>query len=148
MSTLFDSRQRADLQVRLNRISPQAERQWGTMSAGQMICHLCDHLSVALGRLQGTPAPFFLANPIARFLVIRWMPWPKGKLQSPKEQFTTSPSDFMADRNRLQSLIEEFAARGERGEFGGHSLFGRMGGTRWGQLAHRHIDFHLRQFGV
>lgn len=147
-NTLFDDPTRASLKSRLDRLAPTAQRQWGTMNAGQMICHLCDHLGVALGSVASSPAPAATANPLMRWLIIRLMPWPKGKLQSPKEQFTTQPGDFAKDRDRLKSLIDEFAARGPEGEFGAHSIFGTMSGTRWGQLAHRHIDFHLRQFGV
>lgn len=148
MASLFDPASRQSIQTRLDRLTPQAQRLWGTMHPAQMVCHLCDHLGVALGRVQSTPAPIALANPVARWLVINLMPWPKGKLQSPKEQFTTKPGDFGRDREKLKSLIEEFAGRGPEGQFAGHSLFGKMSGARWGQLAHRHIDFHLRQFGV
>lgn len=147
-NTLFDDQARAAIQSRLDRLTPAAQRHWGTMNAGQMVCHLCDHLGVALGTVTGTPAPVAVANPLMRWLVICLMPWPKGKLQSPKEQFTTTPGDFARDRETLKSLIEQFAGRASGGSFGSHSIFGRMSGTRWGQLAHRHIDFHLRQFGV
>lgn len=148
MSTLFDTQAREAIKARLDRLSPQAQRQWGTMNVGQMICHLCDHLGVALGRVPSSPAPAMTANPIMRWFAIRLMPWPKGKLDSPKEQFTTEPGEFEQDRDRLKALIDEFATKGAEGDFGSHSIFGHLGGKRWGQLAHRHIDFHLRQFGA
>jgi hypothetical protein len=147
-STLFDEEARASILSRLDRLSPAAQRLWGTMNPGQMVCHLSDHLGVALGTVASTPAPAATSNPLMRWFIIRLMPWPKGKLDSPKEQFTTKPGDFTRDRATLKSLIEQFAERGSAGNFGAHSIFGRMSGTRWGQLAHRHIDFHLRQFGV
>jgi hypothetical protein len=148
MKTLFESDARAALQSRLDRLTPDAQRRFGTMSPGQMLCHLHDSLGVALGTVESKPAPFAMANPLTRWLAICVIPWPKGKLDSPKNQLLSSPSEFTADRDRLKQLLDEFAARGPRGEFGSHEFFGRMPGLRWGQLLHRHVDHHLNQFGV
>jgi hypothetical protein len=148
MQTLFESDARADLLARLDRLTPDAERRWGTMSAGQMLCHLNDALGVALGTVESKPAPIFMANPFTRWLAICVIPWPKGKLDSPKNQLISSPGEFAADRDRLKALLEEFASRGAEGRFGTHEFFGRMPGLRWGQLLHRHVDYHLNQFGA
>ena len=29
-----------------------------------------------------------------------------------------------------------------------HAFFGRLNGDEWGRLMYKHIDHHLRQFGV
>jgi hypothetical protein len=148
MKTLFESVARAALLSRLDRLTPDAERRFGTMSPGQMLSHLQDSLGVALGRVESKPAPILMANPFTRWLAICVIPWPKGKLDSPKNQLQSSPGEFATDRDRLKASIVEFADRGAEGAFGTHEYFGDMPGLRWGQLLHRHVDYHLKQFGV
>jgi hypothetical protein len=52
------------------------------------------------------------------------------------------------DRELVAALIERFATAppGTLGEV--HSTFGRMRPRDWDVLQYRHLDHHLRQFGV
>jgi hypothetical protein len=53
------------------------------------------------------------------------------------------------ERERLCGLIDRFAAGGsERCTPHPHSFFGRLTGDEWSILMYKHLDHHLRQFGV
>jgi hypothetical protein len=57
--------------------------------------------------------------------------------------------DFNAERTRLVSLIDRFAAAGPVGcTTHPHAFFGRMTPDEWGVLMYKHLDHHLRQFGA
>lgn len=57
--------------------------------------------------------------------------------------------DFEATRERLKDLIAEFHALGETGTEGNiHGFFGRLTGKQWGETQYKHVDHHLRQFGL
>jgi transposase InsO family protein len=57
--------------------------------------------------------------------------------------------DFVAERQRLRGLIDRFAAGGPAGcTKHPHSFFGPMTPEEWAALNYKHLDHHLRQFGV
>jgi transposase InsO family protein len=53
------------------------------------------------------------------------------------------------ERDRLSGLIDKFAAGGAAGcTRNPHSFFGKMTPEEWAILMYKHLDHHLRQFGV
>ncbi|HXD15771.1 MAG TPA: DUF1569 domain-containing protein [Vicinamibacterales bacterium] len=149
--TLADPALRAALVVRLQRLTPDSPRQWGRMNAHQAICHLSDSF-----RNMMSPTPLSsLATPFSRTFV-RWialhsgLPWPHGVKTRPEadqEIGGTRPVEFGRDREQLEALIEQFAAR-QGGDFQPHPMFGRLTTREWQHWGWRHTDHHLRQFGV
>jgi hypothetical protein len=53
-----------------------------------------------------------------------------------------------ADRAALLAIIQEAAGHGENFAWTPHPAFGNLNGRSWGVLMWRHMDHHLRQFGV
>lgn len=147
MPTLFDPAAADGIRRRLDRLTPDGRPRWGTMSAGRMVAHVSDQLRVALGDLPCEPRPGPMNNPLVRRLVIYVFPWPKGSPTAP-ELLTTSAGDWAADVAALRSLIDRFTAAGPAGRLAPHPSLGPLTGRMWGVLAWRHLDHHLRQFGV
>jgi hypothetical protein len=57
--------------------------------------------------------------------------------------------DFEEEKNRLQELINEFYSKGpDKAGLYPHPMFGKFTDTQWGQAMYKHLDHHLRQFGV
>ena len=57
--------------------------------------------------------------------------------------------DLRTERERLRGLIDRFAAAGPAGcTTHPHSFFGRLTPEEWATLMYKHLDHHLRQFGV
>jgi hypothetical protein len=57
--------------------------------------------------------------------------------------------DFAAERIRLSGLIDDFAAAGPKGcTPHPHPFFGPLAPDEWSILMYKHLDHHLRQFGV
>jgi hypothetical protein len=57
--------------------------------------------------------------------------------------------DLEMERVRLSGLINRFAAAGPKGcTKHPHSFFGRLTPDEWAILTYKHLDHHLRQFGV
>ena len=55
MPSMFVADTRERFQRRIDRLKPDSERKWGTISASQMVCHLSDQLRLSLGELSGRP---------------------------------------------------------------------------------------------
>jgi hypothetical protein len=147
MTTLFDSDARERILARIDRLAPQQKPLWGRMDAPRMIVHLTAQLHTGLGELKCAPKKTPLNNWLMRRLIVYWLPWPKGSPTAP--EFLAQPSaTWNEDMATLRSAIARFGARGEGGEWPQHPAFGALSGRMWGVLAWRHLDHHLRQFGV
>lgn len=146
--TIFDTRDRAALVERLERLKPDAKARWGKMTAPRMICHLSDSLRVSSGEIPAAPKQGLLANPLARWLVAYLVPFPKAKAESAPEMLTTQPSDWQADLTTTLRQLQAAAQRGPHGQWARHPAFGDLSGHLYGVLIHKHFDHHLRQFGV
>jgi hypothetical protein len=57
--------------------------------------------------------------------------------------------DLATERLRLLSLIDQFSSAGpQKCTTHPHSFFGRLTPQEWAVLMYKHLDHHLRQFGV
>jgi uncharacterized protein DUF1569 len=145
--SLFDRTEREELRRRMESIRPDARPLWGKMSAGKMLAHVNAGLAMATGELPTRPKRSPLANPLGRWLIIYKLKWPQGSPTAP-ELLDVSPGEWEADLARFRELLEANGARDPAGEWPRHPAFGRMTGREWGDLGWKHIDHHLRQFGV
>jgi hypothetical protein len=149
MKTIWQPDAERDLRARLARLTPDAERRWGTMTAHRMICHLIDALTVPLGDVPVTVRKKFTTNPLIRHVMLFWLPWPKGKIRTMREFLVTQPAEWNADVKRFGDVITRVVERGRQGSgFGPHPAFGQLSHQQWGALMYKHADYHFKQFGV
>ncbi len=156
MKTIADPAALAQLVERMNALTPDSPRQWGTLTPGEMLCHLGDAADSVLerGASEATGGPPEAA-PSRRFF--KWiglrspLSWPRG-LQTPPSVDPhadgTKPGDFEADRERAIAGLRALAAATPYALATSHGAFGRMTIDDWHRWAYRHTDHHLRQFGV
>ena len=160
--TLFDRSARAGIHERLDRLSPESVPHWGQMPARQMVCHVADQLRIAvgdtetgsrkivvrLGRREVAASPGLLRFKTARHFLVHSLPWPRARVDAPPEMLRTLPGEWGADIAALHALVDRVGTRGPSEQWGIHPWFGVVSGQEWGLLCWRHLDHHLRQFGV
>lgn len=149
MKTIFEAATRAELHERLDRLNPGTQRKWGKMTAGQMMEHTARALEMATGQV-----------PMQQKLIGKAIGWIfKGKFLGEQPFPKSAPTgrtlivadepDFEATRERLKDLIKHFHTLGESGTNGNiHGFFGPLTGKQWGETQYKHVDHHLRQFGL
>jgi len=153
MKTLRNERNKQEILERLRTIQPTSQRQWGKMSAHQMVCHLGDTFGSAMGlRNESSPVHWFPPPVLLRFVAL-WVPfpWPKGFKTVPEwDQHVrgTRPIKFEVDMEGLQDLIDRFTREPPDFEFQVHPHFGSMSNREWMHLGYLHASHHLRQFGA
>ena len=150
MPSLLDANTRERLLVRLYRLTPDARPKWGRMTVERMLAHLSDSLRIAFGEIDAGPfKPGFLSTRFGRWLAIDSpLPWGHSRILAAPAFFTTEPTGFNADRDRLRTLIERFWRAEPCARWGVSSAFGPLSAEQWARLCYRHCDHHLRQFGV
>jgi hypothetical protein len=150
MKNLFEVTTVAEVKERMSVLRSDSTRQWGKMNAGQAMEHCARGMELALGDRR---PPRLL---IGRILgpVIK----PKAFVESEpmRRNSPTVPglkvedkTDFARGRERLCGLVGRFAAGGPGGcTDHPHSFFGRLTPDEWSAWMYKHLDHHLRQFGV
>jgi hypothetical protein len=147
MKSVFDPDTRSLLLARVERVTADSRPQWGKMNAEQMLTHLVKSLQMATGEVVAktvwTPVRY---TPL-RQLIVYLLPWPKN-VATARELLPSNPVALEEGRRALVRVIEDIAARSSQREWPEHPAFGPVGRRGWGVVAWRHVDHHLRQFGV
>jgi Protein of unknown function (DUF1569) len=150
MKTIFEIDTHGELHDRLEKLSPDAARQWGKMTPSQMMEHTARVLEMATSDDQPLKQ-VFLGKAIAWIFKGSFLgekPFGKNAPTGPDYIIKDDP-DFDATRERLKDLITKFHSFGpDRLDGNVHPFFGRLTGKQWGETQYKHVDHHLRQFGV
>lgn len=150
-ASLLDPDVRNSVIARLKKLSPQSSRQWGRMTPHQAMCHLGDSFKGVAGPKPLSSAETFLNRTLVKWLAldtsIKWPPGVKTRPEVDQEIGGTRPVEFESDRRALETLIEQFS-RLTSNELQPHPIFGRLTTEQWQRWGYRHVDHHLRQFGV
>ncbi len=149
MKSLFDKEAYDEILRRINSLTPQSQRGWGKMEVAQMLAHCKEAFKVPLSDKK-MPRIFM-------GLMLAWMMKSKMYNESPwKKNLPTAPSflikdqrEFDLEKGELTELISKFytAGRGNVGKFP-HPFFGKFTQEQWGKSMYKHLDHHLKQFGV
>jgi hypothetical protein len=151
MKKLFDATVAQQVKARLEHLEPQSERGWGTMSAAQMLAHCSVSMEWAVGDVVPEKAalPIRLIGRVVKPMVLRNDDPMRRNSPTAKSLIVADDRDFGTERERLLGLIDKFAVGGAAGcTRNPHSFFGKMTPEEWAILAYKHLDHHLRQFGV
>jgi hypothetical protein len=150
VKNLFEATRVQEVKDRIALLRPDSERLWGTMNAPQAVAHCSAGLELALG--DKTPPRVFVGR------LLGWIVKPLAlgndapmRRNSPtvKELVVQDERDLDRERERLCGLIDRFARAGPKGcTAHPHSFFGQLTPEEWATLTYKHLDHHLRQFGV
>ena len=151
MTNLFDATVANRVKTRLRQLDPQSERRWGKMTAAQMLAHCAVSMQWAVGEV--TPEkgalPLRLMGRLVKPMVFRNDDPMRKNSPTAKSLIVAGDRDLGKERERLSGLIDKFATGGPAGCTNNpHSFFGKMTPEEWAILTYKHLDHHLRQFGV
>lgn len=141
-----------ELLTRLARLRDDSPRQWGKMSANQMVCHLTDSFRGIMGELSLAPCDNLFSRTVMKWGGL-WAPmkWPQCVPTRPEmDQLIggTPPTTFEVDVDALKSSMLRFRATPRDFNFVKHPIFGPMTDREWMRWGYLHVDHHLRQFGL
>jgi hypothetical protein len=150
MKNLFEAARAKEVKERVALLRTDSERLWGTMSAPQAVAHCSAGLEWALG--DKTPPRMLVGRIfgwIVKPLALRNDEPMRRNSPTAKDLVVQDERDLRTERERLCGLIDRFATAGPRGcTEHPHSFFGRLTPAEWATLMYKHLDHHLRQFGV
>jgi Protein of unknown function (DUF1569) len=150
MKNLFEVSTAKEVQDRIGRLGPNSVRQWGKMTAPQALAHCAITMEWAVG--DSHPPRMFLGRifgPIAKSYILKDDQPMRRNSATAKSLVVADERDLPKERARLCALVERFASGGPQGcTKHPHSFFGRLTPEEWAAIMYKHLDHHLRQFGV
>lgn len=146
VKNLFNSAAKAEIVERINKLTPQSQRQWGKMDVAQMLAHLQMPLGIAIGAhtIKGN---WLMRLILPFFKKMLWDDKPyKQSLPTDKSFIMANPKDFENEKTKLLDMVNRFTEANMVTEV--HPVFGKMTREQWSMASWKHIDHHLKQFGV
>lgn len=133
---------------RIDKLTADTQPQWGKMSAAQMLSHCAEIQEVTNGKeLKGTPFIVKIFKGFIKKMVINEKPYPKSTQTHPQYK-QRDDKDFEEEKARLKKALQNFVDNESRAEEIKHTLFGEMTADEKGWAMYKHLDHHLKQFGV
>lgn len=149
LKSLFFSGDNQQILDRIARLGSQSKAQWGKMDVARMLAHCQAPLRVATGDLVLKRSLIgILFGGLAKKSLLSPKPW-KPNMPTAPEFLVKEPREFARERETLVELVRRFTAKGPTGlTKHPHPFFGELSVEQWDALMWRHLDHHLRQFGV
>lgn len=148
MPSLRSADENAAILRRLEALRPDSTRLWGRMDPAQMCAHCSNPLDMAAGKLR--LERMFLGKLIGGFAKKRFVvgdaEFGKGAPTHPKLK-VADPREFAAEKAALAERIRDYAETGAL-TTDPHVFFGPLAPGEWDRLMWKHLDHHLRQFGL
>ncbi|MBA2685521.1 MAG: DUF1569 domain-containing protein [Gemmatimonadaceae bacterium] len=151
MKNLFEAGRAEEMKSRIARLRSDSERQWGKMNPAQAMAHCAGGLEMGVG--DSIPPRILIGRVLGGFIKPKALgddaPMRKHSPTVPVLVMHESDRDLEREKVRVTELIDRFVAAGPAGcTKHPHSFFGQMTPEEWAILMYKHLDHHLRQFGV
>lgn len=150
MQTLFDQKTHQEVLIRINNLTENSSPNWGKMNVGQMVKHCQLPLLIANGKMELTEKVGFFKKIVFKLYkpaMYSNRAWPKN-IPTPKELEVTDSHVFDTERTQLKITINEFHHKAMNMHWPKHPFFGKFSTDQWGRMQYKHLDHHLKQFGV
>ena len=149
MKTIFDTEAKNEILLRIEKLTPDSQGQWGKMNVSQMLAHCANGLGLATGKIK---PPRQLVGKLFGWIFkpayYNSKNFPKN-IQTIKGGAVLDEKDFEIEKRRLIKALEEMHNNGEAGcTDHPHPIMGSYTPKEWGIGMYKHLDHHLRQFGA
>lgn len=149
MNSLYENKHAAEMIERINQLKPHTKPQWGKMQAAQMLAHCSAFQDIPMGN--SFPARGLLGRLVGRLakpVFYNDKPLPLNMSTIPDIEIKDE-RNFIEEQNKLKDKIIAFQSDGPANcSSHPHPFFGPLTPGQWGQGLYKHLDHHLKQFGV
>jgi hypothetical protein len=148
MKNLFSQTDAGAVINRIERLQPSSQAQWGKMNVAQMLAHCRAPFAVYFGELkQKRGLMGILFGAMAKKRMLHDGNFARN-IPTAKHFIVNDERDFEKEKRQLIEMIKRFTSTADPHTMQQHPFFGKMSGNEWAVLAYKHLDHHLRQFGV
>lgn len=147
MKSFFEKGVYEEIKGRIEKLTIDTQPNWGKMNTGQMLHHCQMPLNIILEKEDYGVKPNWLVNLLFKKSMYSDKLWRKNLPTAPGFKIQDE-RDFDKEHSHILNLLEELNAQKEREDWQPHPAFGKLTKEQWGKMQYKHLDHHLRQFGV
>lgn len=149
MKYLNEQKAREEILERINKLTPQTNALWGKMNVSQMLTHCSRAIEVPLGLLQPKSNLFgVLFGKYIKKVILEQRHF-KPNLPTSPNFVVKDHVNFEKAKDLLLTHITQFSSlSNEELSKRKHPIGGYFSGEEWAWSQYKHLDHHLRQFGV
>jgi hypothetical protein len=148
MPSIFNPTDNQKIIERIQQLQPNSQKLWGKMTVDQMLSHCIAPIDILFGNTKIKTNVFFQI--IGRIIKRKLINAPQFDKNSPTapEFVRKDTYDFDKTKQELIEKIKIFQEGTKVIKTNKHPFFGAMSTQDWDNLQWKHLDHHLRQFGV
>ena len=146
MESLIDVQNKTEIINRINKLTPESKPLWGKMSVSKMMAHCVEAMRSAYGETRLKRA--FMGKifgGMAKRSLLSDKPIKQG-LPTDKNFIIKDEKNFDEEKNMLIDYVKKFDVKVVANN--SHPFFGIMSADEWDKITAKHLDHHLKQFGV
>lgn len=148
IKSIFNPSDNQEIINRINQLTPETKALWGKMSVDQMCKHCNDAILVAFNEKElDIPFIWRFLGPLMKNMVIKKPQFDKNS-PTAKEFRYHQNFEFEKVKNELITNFSRFQQGFSSIKCTKHPFWGKMNEADWNNLQWKHLDHHLRQFGV
>ena len=150
MENIFDLKVTNAIIDRINKLDAYAKPLWGKMSVDQMLAHCNVTYEMIYENKHTKPNAFkkWMLKAIVKPYVVSETPYKKNSRTAP-EFIVSDAKIFLEEKARLVDYLKKTQQLGADYFDNKPSFsFGILTAKEWNNLFYKHLDHHLKQFGV
>ena len=151
LPNIYSPETTAELTTRISSLTNETPALWGKMNAGQMLSHCCVAYQQVLG--ENTDKPGMIMKWMLKIFfkqsMVNEVPYRQNLPTGPTFIRLNQNFDIEAEKGKLIAYVQKIQELGPEQLSARPSLsLGKLSAMEWNNLLYKHIDHHLRQFGV
>lgn len=150
LPNIFSKEVSDGLVKRINELKPDMQPKWGKMNSAQMLAHCNVTYEMVYENKHAQPKGFmkFMLKAFVKKVVTNETPYKINSRTAPAF-LITDEKVFEAEKTRLINYITKTQELGHTHFHNKEShSFGTLSHSEWNNMFYKHLDHHLRQFGV
>jgi hypothetical protein len=140
-----------ELATRISSLTNETPALWGKMNAGQMLSHCCVAYQQVLGENTDKPGMImkWMLKTFFKQSMVNEVPYRTNLPTGPTFVRLNQNFDIETEKGKLIAYVQKIQELGPEQLSARPSLsLGKLSAMEWNNLLYKHIDHHLRQFGV
>lgn len=150
MKDIFNPATTRETLERIKQLNPNSQPEWGKMNVAQMLahCNVTYELAYESKEPPASGIKKWLLKTFVKNIVVGEKPYKPNSRTAPVFVITTEKA-FEHEKQRLETYIQKTEELGANYFNQKESQsFGALTTKEWNNMFYKHLDHHLRQFGV